>query len=185
MPKILIIMLCLVAVVAGQTAAPESMSGNRGTTAPPQVNSSGINKETSAAHQPAIDPELEKAMLARRDAERNRDVETVDRMTTDDFLLIDQTGRVITRRERLEQIRAGQPRAQAQSDDQLHVYGNTGVPGDTRCSCCWGGNTVLRTRHVVIEGKPLRVMNVWVKENGQWKVAATQVTPELNPQSAH
>ena len=171
MPKILIIMLCLVAVVAGQTAAPESMSGNRGTTAPPQVNSSGINRETpasAAGHQPSIDPELEKAMLARRDAERNRDVETVDRMTTDDFLLIDQTGRVITRRERLEQIRAGQPRAQVQSDDQLHVY----------------GNTVLRTRHVVIESKPLRVMNVWVKENGQWKVAATQVTPELNPQSA-
>jgi len=115
-----------------------------------------------------IDPDLQKAIAARAAAERNRDIETFSRLTTDDFTLTNEMGEVITRRERIERLEAGQRQAQSQSDERIRVY----------------GNAALRTRRITLEGKPLRMLTVWVKQVGQWKVAATQITAEQTTQGS-
>jgi len=120
--------------------------------------------EQAKTRQEVIDPDLQKAIGARAHAEHSRDIETFNRMTTDDFTLTNERGEVITKPERIERLKAGQRQAQAQSDEQIRFY----------------GNAALRTRRLTLEGKPVRMLTVWVKQNGQWKVAATQITPEQN-----
>ena len=85
-------------------------------------------------------------------------------MTTDDFTLTSQHGEIITRAARIEQLRTGpiSPEPPPQSDEQIRMY----------------GDTALRTRRVIRNGKPIRMLTVWVKQDGQWKVAATQVTED-------
>jgi len=111
-----------------------------------------------------VDPDLEAAIRVRTEAERVRDLETFARLTVDDFTLTTARGEVLDKAARIEQLRtASRPNA-VRDDDRIRTY----------------GDTALRTSRVVWEGQPMRFLTVWVKEQGQWKVAATQITPILD-----
>src|SRR5438270_4303404 len=76
-----------------------------------------------------IDADLTKAIAARAEAERNRDIEAFSRMTTNDFTLTSQQGEIITRAARIEQLRTGpiSPEPTPQSDEQIRMYGDTAL----------------------------------------------------------
>lgn len=111
-----------------------------------------------------IDPELEAAMHERARSEREADVETFARLTTDDFVLVNTRGQLLDKSARIAQVREGrQPRFEAISAaERVRMY---------------GADTALRTRVATRpDGTQVRMMTVWVKQDGQWKVASTQVT---------
>ena len=110
----------------------------------------------------SIDPALEAAMHDRARSERERDVEAFTRLTTDDFVLINIRGETLDRNARIAQIREGRPRIEAVSaGERVRMY----------------GDTAIRTRLATREDAEVRITTVWVKQDGQWKVASTQVTP--------
>jgi ketosteroid isomerase-like protein len=111
----------------------------------------------------AVDPGLAAAIRERSEAERVRDIATVARLTTDDFTLTNARGEVLDKTARIEQLRTTAPRDFVREDDQVRMY----------------GAAALRTSLVVLEGQPLRFTTLWIEQDGQWKVAATQITPVL------
>lgn len=108
-----------------------------------------------------VDPELKAAIRARTEAERTRDLETFARLTTDDFTLTTARGVVLDKAARIEDLRTSAPRRATRDDDRIRMY----------------GTTAIRTSRVVFEGEVTRFLTIWVRQDGQWKVAATQVTP--------
>ena len=110
----------------------------------------------------SLDPELEAAMDARARSERERDADTFGRLTTDNFVLITATGQMVDKAARLAQLTTGRPRTEAVSGaERVRMFGE---------------NTAIRTRLATRDGTEVRITTVWVKEDGQWKVASTQVT---------
>lgn len=111
-----------------------------------------------------IDPELEAAIEARARAERERDGDAFARLTTDNFMLITRDGNVMDKAARTAEVREGQPRLKAlPAGERIRVFGSSAA---------------IRTRLAhTPEGTQVRFTTVWVKEDGQWKVASTQVTP--------
>ena len=105
--------------------------------------------------QPPAD--LAQAMRDRDQAIDKADAATWDRLTGDDFTVVMETGRLMTRAERLAEIRKAKPIGlQPCQRERLHVY------GDTAIERCRHGN--------------IRVMTVWVKSQSGWRAAAVQVT---------
>lgn len=111
-----------------------------------------------------IDPELEAAMHERARSEREADVDAFARLTTDDFVLVNARGQMLDKKARVAEVRDGrQPRFEAVSAaERVRMY---------------GPDTAIRTRLATRpDGTQVRFMTVWVKQDGQWKVASTQVT---------
>jgi Domain of unknown function (DUF4440) len=113
------------------------------------------------------DPTLKKAADARQAAQRAGNAEEWGKYTTDDFLVTGADGVVKTKQQRMTEI-AGHPittPAPAPTDDKWRVY----------------GTTAIRTSAATINGKPTRLTTVWVKQQGDWKVAAVQLTNVAQP----
>lgn len=106
-------------------------------------------------------------MHARARSERERDIDTFSRLTTDNFVLITRRGEILDKAGRIAQVREGERRLEAVSaGERVRMFGDS---------------TAIRTRLAnTPEGDQIRFMTVWVKEDGQWKVASTQVTPVLD-----
>ena len=101
-------------------------------------------------------------MDARARSERDRDLEAFARLTTDDFVLINVRGELLDKNARMAQIAKGQPRIEAVSGaERIRMY----------------GDTAIRTRLATRQDAEVRITTVWVKQDGKWKVASTQVTP--------
>ena len=102
-------------------------------------------------------------MDARARSERDRDLEAFARLTTDDFVLINVRGELLDKNARMAQVAKGQhPRIEAVSaGERIRMY----------------GDTAIRTRLATRQDAEVRITTVWVKQDGQWKAASTQVTP--------
>ena len=102
-------------------------------------------------------PDLAKAVRERDQAVYKPDAATWDRLTTDDFTVVQENGRLLTKAERLAEIRKHRPMPATGCEKELvKVYGNTAV---RRCS-----------------GDGQWDLEVWVKSEKGWQVAAVQVT---------
>lgn len=115
----------------------------------------------AAAQQP--DPEFVKARQARSVAIQKGDKATFDRMTTANFLVVNAAGVVETREQRVG--RADKP-----------LPGGGGMGGEEEKVSVYGDTVVLNWK----QGNN-RFIEVWVKDAGQWKVAAVQMTPIAPP----
>jgi len=101
-------------------------------------------------------------MHERARAERERDAETFARLTTDNFVLINARGQLIDKNARVAQLKSGAPRTEAVSGaERVRMFGD---------------GTAIRTRLATRPDGQLRMTTIWVKEDGQWKVASTHVT---------
>jgi hypothetical protein len=101
-------------------------------------------------------PELRKAMQARLQAVWTKDTLTWDRLTADEFTVVVPEGRLESKAERLATLKAEKPQAvHALEHEQIRAY----------------GETVLH-RFVDVDEW---VLEVWVKQNGRWRVVAAQV----------
>jgi Domain of unknown function (DUF4440) len=124
---------------------------------------------TALAQTPAPDPELQKALDARRAAERANDVEAWSRYTVDDFPSTTPDGRVDTKAERANLIRNRERADSAALIEEPKVELMWRMYGDTAIETFrWDNAPAFR--------RPVRVTEVWVKRNGVWQVAGNHVS---------
>lgn len=70
-------------------------------------------------------------------------------------------GQVHHRDEEIAEINASNPRPPSQREDvRLHWYGD--------------GLVIVTSK---FQGQAVRAMDVWIKQDGRWKIAAAQSTP--------
>jgi hypothetical protein len=124
---------------------------------------------TALAQTPTPDPDLQKALDARRAAERANDVEAWNRYTVDGFLSTTPDGRVDTKAERAILIRNRKREDSAalieepKLDLKWRMYGDTAIE-----TFRWDNAPAFR--------RPVRITEVWVKRNGVWQVAGNHVS---------
>jgi hypothetical protein len=108
-----------------------------------------------AAQSPA---DLLKAARDRDQAVDKADASAWDRLTTEDFTLVDETGRLLTKAERIAELRKQKPDSSLSpcQQEQIKMYSDTAV------------------RRCLDSG--VRVIEVWVKSTAGWRAAAVQVT---------
>ena len=103
-----------------------------------------------------IPSELEQAMQTRLEAVWKKDTATWSRLTSDDFTIVVPEGMLLTKRDRVAQMKNENP-------EPLHTISQQQI--------ITTGETVVRR---FIDGSEW-VLEVWSKKDGTWKVAATQV----------
>ena len=127
-------------------------------------------KSAKAAGGGSAQAELEKLEKDRSEAVIHQDTAALDKMTADDYMLIDMNGKMRSKAETLDAIKSGSIKIQSNDIDdvKVHVYGNTAV--------VTGRSNAKGT----IDGKdidgPVRFTRVYVKRNGQWQSVAFQQT---------
>ena len=108
-----------------------------------------------------IPTELREAMRARDQAVAKADAATWDRLTVDDFTVVFQDGRMLTKAERLAEMKQQKPAELTPAEqEQVKRYGDT---------------VVRRFRRTTSSGD-FRSIEVWVKDAQGWRVAAVQLT---------
>lgn len=109
-----------------------------------------------AAEVPA---DLQEAIRTRQEAVANRDAATWDRLTTADFTLVDASGRISTKAERLAQLKEEGLSETPPKLQQEHFtrYGDTVIQRKLTARGSW-------------------IISVWVRDGQAWRVAAVQVT---------
>ena len=105
-----------------------------------------------------VPADLQKTMDERDHAISNIDVATWDRLTADDFTLVDDTGTFMTKAQRIAQFKTQKPTPYtAPQRVQIKPYGTAYI------------------RRFLSDN--LWVLDVWVRQGNAWRVAAVQTTP--------
>lgn len=98
------------------------------------------------------------------------DAEAVGRFLTEDWIIIDPDGGIIDRARFLDVIKSGAlTHEMMQSDDtQVRIYGNTAIVTALTSTKGKFSGQVFTTQE--------RATDIFVKQNGQWQCALSQVT---------
>ena len=109
----------------------------------------------------------------------NRDTAALDRILADDWTAIDGAGLVVSKRQLIERVASGPPPFDWHEFDEfrLRVFGDAAVVTG-RLSARGrgeGGEFSFRQRYT----------RVYVKREGEWRAAATQVTVVHEPRSPY
>ena len=101
-------------------------------------------------------PELEDAMRERLESVWKKDAVTWARLTADEFTVVVPEGTLMNKEQRLTALKAEKPEPMhALRSEQIDTYGETAV-------------------HRFIDGSEW-VLEVWRRQNGEWRVVAAQV----------
>ena len=107
----------------------------------------------SATQVPA---ELREAMRARLEAVWKKDAVAWSRLTADEFTIVIPEGTVMTKAQRLVALKTEKPEAaHAVQHEQIQTYGDTVI-------------------HRFVDDNEW-VLEVWVRQHGEWRVVAAQV----------
>jgi ketosteroid isomerase-like protein len=112
-----------------------------------------------------IPADLQKVVEARNDALRTGDEQAWARYTTDDYIVISTDGTVRTKAQRMAEIKGTKSTTPKLLDRKYRAYGDTVIESVTEQNA---------------EGTN-RLSVVWVKQNGQWKVASVHQTRVAKP----
>jgi hypothetical protein len=105
-----------------------------------------------------VPADLQKTMNERDQAVAKGDAATWDRLTADDFTLVDETGTFMTKAQRLAQLKTQKPAAATPPQRvQIKQYGDAYV-------------------RRFLDGQGEWVLDIWVRSPTGWRVAAVQVT---------
>jgi hypothetical protein len=105
-----------------------------------------------------VPPELQAAMQARDEAITKADAATWDRLTADDFTVVTLDGTLMTKAERLAQLKTQKATTRVPPQNvQVKHYGDVFVRR-FRTGDAW-------------------ILDIWVKGAKGWRAAAVQVTP--------
>ena len=117
-----------------------------------------------------------KEEILKVDEERNQalqkgDVATLDRIYSDDLVYANATGALLTKAQHLADLkgRALNFKSFKHDDVQVTVHGDTGI--------LTGISTSAVEFHGTVSSSPRRFLNVFVKKDGRWLVAAHFETP--------
>jgi len=108
-----------------------------------------------------VPADLREAMRARDEAVAKADAATWDRLTADDFTVVQADGILMTKAERLAQFKTQQAMTpQPARQEQIKQY----------------GDIFVRRALVHVRSGDAWVLDIWVKDAKGWRVAAVQVT---------
>jgi ketosteroid isomerase-like protein len=126
---------------------------------------------TPAATEAGLPAGLAERAAAYGAAMAKRDVAALDDIWADDYTFINPHGDLLTKKQRLQNIKSGTTavEATARQSEVVHVY----------------GDTVLTASRMTLKGRysgkaiggEYRMLNVWVNQQGRWRLAASQMTP--------
>jgi ketosteroid isomerase-like protein len=121
-----------------------------------------------------VQEQIKKLEMERAAAVVKADVATLDKTTSDDYVLINMNGRMTGKSEMIAGFKSGQSKLTSEdlSDLKVRVYGNTAViTGKADVKGTLGGTDatgqILFTR-------------VWVKKDGRWQSTSLQQTRAAN-----
>ena len=124
--------------------------------------------------EPATDPDVEKALTQMvhdwNDAVVKADVGPIERILADDFLATLPDGRVMSKRQHIEEVATGAYKVSeiSTSTPDVRVFGDTAV-------VTFGEKETSRTGKDDTSGRSLWT-EVFVKRDGRWQVVAEQGT---------
>jgi len=108
-----------------------------------------------------VPADLREAMRARDEAVAKADAATWDRLTADDFTVVQADGILMTKAERLAQFKTQQAMTRQQArQEQIKQY----------------SDIFVRRALVHVRSGDAWVLDIWVKDAKGWRVAAVQVT---------
>ncbi|MFB3852237.1 MAG: SgcJ/EcaC family oxidoreductase [Vicinamibacterales bacterium] len=134
---------------------PESGSEAAGTT--------GLSEAAAEAEVKELGERWMKAMM-------DRDPATLEEIYADDYTFVDPTGKLMSREDDINDVRSGKLKFEShdQSNVRTRVYGDTAVvTGISNVKGTYEGED--------ISGR-YRWTDTYVRQNGEWRVAASQVT---------
>ncbi len=106
-------------------------------------------------------------------AERNGDSAFMEHTLTDDFMAIGPRGFVLNKEQWLQRFTSGSLKYDQLDMDELLVR----TYGDAAVATCRTNQKVRYQQQVV--ASELRMMLVWVKQDGRWRLASAQMSPIL------
>jgi len=112
------------------------------------------------------DKALQDAQAARSQALRTGDGAAWGKYTTDDFIVVGPDGGTKTKSERISEINASKASSPAAAPSN---------PPQTKWRM-YGTTTAIGITETTVAGKPTMVTDVWVKQQGMWRVATVQLT---------
>ena len=119
----------------------------------------------------SVKQELEKRFLEYAEALTKRDLTTLDQIWTDDYVFINPRGELVTKSQRLSNLKAGATEFQAvrPKSERMEVHGNVALDVGTV--------TLEGTKYGGKESSgDYRYMTVWVNNGGRWQMIANQIT---------
>jgi len=177
-------MLVASAIVAIPLLAASAAWG-QGRNQPASNQDSGVDsdhsnsafEQTSNDSGGSIEQQIKTLHEERRKAALKGDVSFFEKYLTADYQGIGGDGRLITKDQHLQMLKSGAIKYEAidERDLKVHVYGDTAIV------------TALASIKLTVDGKPIRgdhrATFVWVKQEGNWKLASFQATrlAPMNP----
>jgi hypothetical protein len=122
-----------------------------------------------------IDREKDEAMQKFAASHGKVGGDVLDRIYADGLVFVNTHGQLLTKTQRLEDLRAGNLKflSFGRDDYRLHVYGNTVIMTGRATSVVEYQGKVNRT--------PRQFTNVYVKLDGHWRLVAHQATTIVEP----
>lgn len=130
-----------------------------GQTTPVNENSSSVKRD------------LEKRFQEYTEALTKRDLNALEQIWTDDYVFINPRGELVTKSQRLSNLKAGATEFQAirPKSERTEVHGNVALDVGTV--------TLEGTKYGGKESSgDYRYMTVWVNNDGRWQMIANQIT---------
>ena len=119
----------------------------------------------------SVKQDLEKRFREYADALTKRDLTTLDQIWTDDYVFVNPRGELVTKSQRLSNLKAGATEFQAirPKSERTEVHGNMALDVGTV--------TLEGTKYGGKESSgDYRYMTVWVNNGGRWQMIANQIT---------
>ena len=119
----------------------------------------------------SVKQELEKRFLEYAEALTKRDLTTLDQIWTDDYVFINPRGELVTKGQRLSNLKAGATEFQAvrPKSERMEVHGNVALDVGTV--------TLEGTKYGGKESSgDYRYLSVWVNSDGRRQMVANQIT---------
>ena len=119
----------------------------------------------------SVKQKLEKRFLEYAEALTKRDLTTLDQIWTDDYVFINPRGELVTKGQRLSNLKAGATEFQAvrPKSERMEVHGNVALDVGTV--------TLEGTKYGGKESSgDYRYLSVWVNSDGRWQMVANQIT---------
>lgn len=119
----------------------------------------------------STEEQIEKLENDRAQAVIKRDMDALDKMTSDDYTIIDRSGRMRDKQATMAGIKSGDIKVTSNklSDLKVRVYGDTAV--------VTGRSDTEGSNNGTSMNGPVRFTRVYVKKDGQWQSVAFQQTP--------
>ena len=169
--------LLSLAIIAIFSLALSAAWGKRGNPTASNQDSKGISSqrnrvfgETSKDSGTSVEQQIKTLHEQRRNAALQGDAGFFERYLADDYLGSREDGRLITKQQEVRMVRSGAIKYEAidERDVKVRVYGETAIVSALASVKLW------------VNGKPItgdqRATFVWVKQEGNWKLASFQAT---------